>query len=272
MKEIKLTTLKDVRTIAIYGNCGSGKTSLAYHLIDLIKENKKVFFLKHPKPELIEEMGYEDLDSLEQMEKMQDCVLYIDEPQLSLPIYAHKANKIIAQICSLARQLDITLVISSSDTRVFTKANEAYFDLWCVKDLDYDMVKNGSKIKNVLRKNAKFDPSGIRLDKDEFIAECRTNPQINGKHLFQLPNYFTEEYSKPFRTNQIANKIEDQTPNESENESNLFLEKNKQNSEQNRAENSEKEITLQTPAILPAAGPANICEVPRVRIPARGIK
>ena len=103
MKQIDTTTLKNVRTIAIYGNCGSGKTSLAYNIINIMKEGKQVFFLGHPKPELIEKMGYHNLDSIETMERLQDCILYIDEPQLILPIYANKGNKIISQICSLAR-------------------------------------------------------------------------------------------------------------------------------------------------------------------------
>ncbi len=228
MKEINKNILNDIKTIAIYGNCGSGKTALSYHLINLLKDDKKVYFLKHPKPELIEELGYFNLESLEMIEKLQDCVIYLDEPQLVLSIQTKKSNKIISQICSLARQLNITLIISSSDTRVFSKSNEAYFDLWCIKDLDYDMVKNGSKIKNILRKNAKFDPAGLRLDDNEYLTECRRHPEINGKHVFELPIYFTEAHSKPFRT---ATKSETKIPNENAPKNNLIPKKPLQNCE-----------------------------------------
>ena len=77
MKEINKDMFKDMKTIAIYGNCGSGKTALAYSLINMLKgSDKKVYFLKHPKPELIEELGYFNLESLEMIEKLQDCIIY----------------------------------------------------------------------------------------------------------------------------------------------------------------------------------------------------
>jgi len=189
--------LHKFKTIAIYGAIGTGKTSLAYKLISNI--DKKVYFFKHPKPDLIEEMGYENIDSLERMELIQDSVLYIDEPQLHFSIQDKKSNTIIAQICSLSRQLGITLIISTSDTRVFGKANEAFFDTWIVKDLDYDMIKNGSKIKKIMQKNAVFHASGIRLQTSEFLFENRNNPELNGLHSFEKLNAFTEEHSKPFR-------------------------------------------------------------------------
>lgn len=262
MKEINKDMFKDMKTIAIYGNCGSGKTALAYSLINMLKgSDKKVYFLKHPKPELIEELGYFNLESLEMIEKLQDCIIYLDEPQLILSIQTKKSNKIISQVCSLARQLNITLIISSSDTRVFTKSNEAYFDLWCVKDLDFAMIKNGSKIKDILRKNARFDPAGLRLEDSEYLVECRRHPEINGKHVFELPTYFTEAHSKPFRTanktpSQSANQNANQTTLQIANENNLIPKKPLQNCESNTEKPSQldsgavpreiaSEITLQ---------------------------
>ena len=182
------------------------------------------------------------------IEKLQDCVIYLDEPQLILSIQTKKSNKIISQICSLARQLNITLIISSSDTRVFSKSNEAYFDLWCVKDLDFDMVKNGSKIKNILRKNAKFDPAGLRLDDNEYLTECRRHPETNGKHIFELPIYFTDEHSKPFRTaNKIAPEIANQTTLQTAPKNNLIQEKTSENCEprNNSMDSIASEITIQ---------------------------
>ncbi len=189
--------LEKVKTIAIYGDCGAGKTALAYNIIDTLK--KPVYFLKHPMPEIIEKRGYKNLTSLEEVERLQDCIIYWDEPQLSTTIQDKKANKIIANVCSLSRQLNITLIISSSDTRVFTRHNEAYFDLWCIKDVDYEMVKQGSKIKKAIKNNSRFEPSGFRLELNEFITESRKLREFNGKHTFKLPKDWSEECSKPYR-------------------------------------------------------------------------
>ena len=196
-KVLTRKNLEKVKTIAIYGDTGSGKTALAYTIIELF--NKKVYFLKHPQPEIIEKMGYINLTSLEEVERLQDCLIFWDEPQLSTAIYDKKANRIIANVCSLARQLDITLVIASSDTRVFTKHNESYFDLWLIKDVDFEMVKQGSKIKKAIRNNSRFEPSGFRLEDDEFISESRKLRDFNGKHVFKLPTNWNEKHSKPYR-------------------------------------------------------------------------
>lgn len=199
MKNKLLTkeNLEKVKTIAIYGDTGTGKTALAYKIIQQF--NKKVYFLKHPRPEIIEKKGYTNLTSLEEIERLQDCLIFYDEPQLSTAIYDKKTNRVIANVCSLARQLNITLIIASSDTRVFTKHNESYFDLWLIKDVDFEMVKQGSKIKKAIRNNSRFEPSGFRLEQNEFIAESRKLREFNGKHTFELPKRWSEEHSKPYR-------------------------------------------------------------------------
>lgn len=241
-KNLTKEALEEVRTIAIYGETGEGKTSLAYNIINKLKKGMDVFFLKHPCPELISKLGYESLDSLEIMENIENCILYIDEPQLIIGIYQNSSNEIISKICSLARQKNIILIVSSSDTRVFTKHNESYFDAWCIKNLDYNMVKNGSKIKKIMRDNATFDPRGISLNKNEFLFDrkCknsergnwRTTSKFNGRYIFEMEDYFTDEHSKPYRQfwndktpNEIENKIEIQNENKNENKPQKITEK-----------------------------------------------
>ena len=209
IKELTKDVLEEIRTFAIYGDIGEGKTSLAYSIINKIKKDKEVFFLKYPNPKLIEKLGYESLDSLELIENIENCILYIDEPQLHFKIYDKRSNGIIGKICSLARQKNIILIISTSDTRVFTKHNESYFDAWCIKNLDYSMVKRGSKIKKILENSATFDPSGIILNKNEFIfdrkckdaerSKRRISSEFNGKYVFEMEDYFTERHSKPYK-------------------------------------------------------------------------
>ena len=191
--------LKNIKTIAIFGDCGSGKTALAYKILECFKAFKKCYFMKHPKPKLITEQGYFNLRNLEDLEKLQDCVIYLDEPQLYTSVYDKHTNLIFAKICSLARQRNITLILSSSDTRVFTKHNEAYFDLWLIKDVDYFSVKNGSRIKNIIKENCFIDPRGFTLNKNEFISWSRTIKEFNGKHEFILIQGWKDDLSTPYR-------------------------------------------------------------------------
>ena len=208
--------LKKVKTIAIYGDIGTGKTALAYKILEII--DKPVYFIKHPKPELLKAFNYANLHSIEELERLQDVCIYWDEPQLTTSIYDRKTNSVIAKVCSLARQLNITMIISSSDTRVFTRHNEAFFDVWLIKDVDYEMVKNGSKIKKAIRDNVKFDPSGFRLLINEYISYSRKLRKFNGKHTFTLPKNWSDELSKPYRgtPNIMANKTTKVVANEME--------------------------------------------------------
>lgn len=205
---LKYNALNKIHTMAIYGAIGSGKTSLAYKIIDLFKDKMDIYFVKHPKPGIINKLGFNNMYSLEQMERLEDVLIYLDEPQLWLSVYDHKANSIIAKICSLARQKNIKLIISSVDTRVFTLHNESFFDAWMIKDLDYDFVKNGSLIKRAVKNVAVLDPSGFKLDVNEFIFWSRKLVDFNGKHEFRKPIYFSEEHSKPYKmAKKIAKKI-----------------------------------------------------------------
>ena len=199
MKEELKSKITKALTIAVYGESGSGKTALVYKLLKLF--NKQIYFLKHPLPKLIGKLGYKNLMSIELMEGIEDCVIVIDEPQLHFGIYDRKSNSIISKICSLARQKNITIIMSTSDTRVFGKANESYFDVWLIKNLDYSMVKNGSKIKQILNDNCLFDPRGIVLKKNEFLIDCRADKSLNGKDTFTLTPEFNERHSKPYAKN-----------------------------------------------------------------------
>lgn len=194
--------LKKARTIAIYGNVGSGKTALAYSIIDKIKGNRQVFFYRHPWPSLIEPLGYRNIITLEQIHKLKGSIIYIDEPQFHFGIYNKRAyNKALMTLLQMSRQYNITLIMSSSDTRVFGKGAESYFDLWLVKNVDYDMVKQGSKIKKILEDNSLFgDPAGIQLNVNEFFAYNKEfSDEVCGKRFsFNLPSYFTDVHSKAY--------------------------------------------------------------------------
>lgn len=190
--------LKKIKTIAIYGNTGSGKTALIFSLLDELPKDRTVYFFRFPKPELLKKLNYKVFDTLEQIEELSNCVLVIDEPQLYFKFYDKRNNSLLIKLCSMCRQLNILLIMATSDTRVLTKGIESYIDLWLIKSIDYDGVKNGSKIKRILEKNALFDARGINLKHNSFIADSLNIPELNGRHNFIMPKYYTDEMSRAF--------------------------------------------------------------------------
>ena len=136
---------------------------------------------------------------MEDMTRIQDCVVYIDEPQLFLPKYDKKNNDALLKLISLSRQRNITLLISTSDTRWVNKALESYVDTFVLKDVDYDMTKQGSKIRSIIKDIVFISPQEFTLQVNEYIFYNRKTQEMNGKKYFDLPSYFSDEHSKAFR-------------------------------------------------------------------------
>lgn len=200
MKLNSFTQLSKVRVIGIFGSIRTGKTALAYNLIDKFKGHKPIFFLNHPNVELVNSLGYQNLTGIEEFGKLQDCVVYWDEPQLSLGnVKEYMKSEILAKICSLAGQRGITLILSTSDTRTFTTRLEAYIELWLIKDMDYSMTKQRSMIRNVIKSNCLFMPEEFSLNCDQFLSYSRILKNFNGRHSFNLVDCWNSKMSTPYR-------------------------------------------------------------------------
>ena len=203
---MKYDWIDKANSILIVGRKRSGKTALAYKLLENSK--KPVYVYGNPKPELIRALGYDVLYSLEDLERCQNITLWIDEVQLFLKHYDKTHNSALQRLLSISAHRDITIILSTSDTRFINKALESYIDVWLVKDIEVMLVKRGSMIKNIIRKYALIDEEGFRLNNNEYIVYSINFQEINGRFTFKLPNYFTEEHSKPFRiANESANEI-----------------------------------------------------------------
>jgi|SRR3990167_2644989 len=185
-----------VRSIAIVGNPESGKTSLSYHILESF--NNGVYVYRHPNMEIIKERGFYPLNSLERLEGIGNCVLWIDEPQLHFPVGQNKANHKLTKGLSIGRHRNITIILTTNDTRWITRGMESYIDVWCVKDLEYELIKQGSMIKKIIKDNTIIDPCGFCLEQNEYLFHSRNFNEYNGRHTFNMPLYFNEDYSKPF--------------------------------------------------------------------------
>jgi hypothetical protein len=188
---------QDIKCIALLGNGGSGKTALVYHILN---HNKKpVYVLKHPNKSVLAQHGFNMMYSLEEFEHLKDCMVWIDEPQLHIQIYDHHANEVLQRMLSIARQNNITLILSTCETRFVTKGLEPYIDVWVVKDIEPSLVKQGSMVKKIIKDNVFIDINGFKLEKNQYIFYSRNLKQYNGKHGFVKPSFFDDRHSKPYR-------------------------------------------------------------------------
>lgn len=199
MKDLDYLRGKSPHSVAIVGATGAGKTAFAYKLLEVLREDgRPVFVLQHPKPELLEPIEFKMLPSLEELTHMTDAIIWIDEPQIHIPVADHRANTILQRVLSLARQRNITIILSTSETRFITRSVEAYIDVWIVKDIEASLVKQGSIIKNLIKRHVIVSITEFCLAKEEYLFESRKFREFNGKHTCGLPGFWSEEYSKPY--------------------------------------------------------------------------
>lgn len=183
--------------IAVVGHRGSGKTALACYLLDQVAD-RPVWVYQHPKPELLAERGWKQMYRLEQMMEIDNAVTWIDEPQISIPKLDKRANEGLQRLLSIARHRDITLLISTCDTRWITRALESYVDIWLVKDVEVRLVKMGSMIAKIVKKHCIVDTDEFRLRPNQYLAYGRDYREMDGLHSFDKPAYFDERWSKPY--------------------------------------------------------------------------
>ena len=117
------------------------------------------------------------------------------------------------RLLSLCRQRNITLIIATSDTRFINRGLESYIDVWIIKDLYFELVKQGSIIKRIVKEFSYIDFEGKKLLVDEYIFFSRIYEDYNGQQKFEQPAYFDDRHSKPYSI--TANKTAPKSANKS---------------------------------------------------------
>ena len=198
--------LSEFRCIAIFGNTGSAKTSLAFRILEDLGTERQIYLLKHPNFKVIQEKGlpYKLLNTIEEIAHLDNSVILFDEPQLYLTCSEYKRDVIMARLLSLARQRNLTLIICSSDTRTFGKRVEAYFDLWLIKDCEFAMVKQRSQIRAILASAALISPEEVSISKNSFLCHNRKFPELNGWHEFDMIASWDDSLSKPYSRSKVS--------------------------------------------------------------------
>ena len=190
-----------LKTLFVTSQIRQGKTSFSYYLLEKIKKYKKVYVFKHPNPDLVTELGFNNMYSIDEVEDLNDACIYIDEPQIVFPKYDKRGSVILNKLLSLVGQKDITLILSTSDTRYITASEEFYVNMFVIKKLDIDLVKRGSKVKSILNEMATITPRGYakNIKINEYVLYFCEDEQYNRKYTFKMPDYFDDRLSKPFR-------------------------------------------------------------------------
>lgn len=185
------------KTIGIVGDRRTGKTAIGYGVAMELMAQKKmpVYFLQHPAPQVIQALGWINIRSSWQLDKLRDCVVMIDEPQLYFATGSEMRD--FLEWVSIAAQRGIVIILMSSDTRWFVARVEAYIDAWIIKDCDARLVKRGSVVSQVIRDTTRR-PEAFELTKEEYLFYARRADDVNGLRTYTLPVWWTDAMSTPY--------------------------------------------------------------------------
>lgn len=127
------------KAIAVIGETGSGKTNLGFFLTKLCKHKNK-YVLGYPKN--IE--GFIQLNSVDDLSKISEGVLLIDEFSRYFPTWDKKSNEKLLDLLSFAEHNNIKLILTTQISQFITKQCEAFIPCWAIKQINIRRLKNGS--------------------------------------------------------------------------------------------------------------------------------
>jgi len=162
--------LDKIRVIAIIGDPNSGKTNLAINFLrEYVKSEGKreVFLYGYPKP--ID--GFKQIQTKDDLMRLKNSVVFMDELSRVIKTYDKRANTDLMEWLSFNGHKNNTLVFTTQLSQFITRGVEALIDCWAIKQIDVDMLKNGSKPKKILQKVAdhRLTSLGLCLEKNEYV-------------------------------------------------------------------------------------------------------
>ena len=200
-------------SIAIVGDRNSGKTNLAFYLMNNYKGSRTKYLYGYPK----NIKGYHNIRTWGDLLKISDSIIFIDEIQRYIPLYEKKANHEFMELLSFLSHQNNTLIFTTQLSQFITKGVEASIQTWFIKQLDIMGLKNGCKIKRILQETAspQITKRGMNISVNQYIAHDETMPiSFNGIHTFSNQGVL-KDWKTPTKTAQEnVTKTAQETPKE----------------------------------------------------------
>ena len=180
----KTADLDKVRSLAIIGDINSGKTNLAFYYMNSYKGKRKKYLYGYPK----EIRGHISISTWNDILKIKDGIIFIDEIQRYIKVYDRKANVKLMELISLFAHKNNTLIFTTQLSQFITRGVEAYIDCWAIKRIDLETLKNASKPKRIIERlnYGKKNDWILDLDDEEFYEYSERN-EIGENKIKRFP-------------------------------------------------------------------------------------
>jgi hypothetical protein len=160
-------SITNVRAIGILGQSRSGKTGMAYKILNQYAGPRVICVYQHPNPIEIEKIKnvwgkqFKNVRGLLQLETMNEFIIWIDEPQLHF-----KNPDDLIRFISVVSHHDGTIIFTSNETRWFAARMEDHIDVWIIKNCYFKTIKRGGVAQDIIKDYFWDDPKKFRLAVD----------------------------------------------------------------------------------------------------------
>lgn len=191
-------SLDSTDSVAIIGDRNSGKTNLAFYLLNNYRGNKDIYLYGYPKTV----KGFKNISIWSDLLKIVDSIIFIDEIHRYIKLLDRRANQEFLELLSFLAHQGNTLVFTTQLSQFITKGVEASIQTWLIKQIDIMSLKNGSKPKRILKEvaNHKITDKGMALKPDEVVAYDATQPEgFSALYSFDFQNV-GKDWKTPTKT------------------------------------------------------------------------
>jgi len=190
--------LSNARSIYVFGGVRTGKTAFVHGICKQLEQFKQVFWYKFPNKQLLSKEGWHYLGNLNELSKLTDAVVVLEEYVLTMP-HDKRNNDELEKILVLAGQNNLTIIIISQVSQVVNKRLESLIDCYVCMDCDYTQLKNGSRLKNMIKDASTFSPEHFKLERGHFLYYSRNFPVFDKTATFDVHPQFNSAWSLAYK-------------------------------------------------------------------------
>jgi len=168
-----MVNLDKIRSLAIIGNLDQGKTNLMFYYANSYKGERQKYLFGYPK----EMKGFKSLSNWEDILKIRNGIILIDEINQFIKVYDNKSNYKLMELISLFAHKNNTLIFTTQLSQFITRGVEAFIDCWAIKRIDLELLKNGCKSKRLIQRlsYSKKNDWVLDLEQNEFYEYSEKN-------------------------------------------------------------------------------------------------
>tara|TARA_Y100000310_G_C20672539_1_gene811100 strand:+ start:1353 stop:2033 length:681 start_codon:yes stop_codon:yes gene_type:complete len=186
--------IKEQNNFLIIGRRGSAKTTLGFHLAELMNGfiGKPVYTFRYPNEELLAKIPFKptNITNFGHLHQLVDCVVLVDEAQLHFDVLNKKVNEDLKKLLAVSRQNNVSFIFITHNSYFITRGLFSYIDVRIIKE-----VTEGHW--DVERPHMKKLYSSIYITgKDRFFVDSDV---YRGEEYFDKPEWFTNEFSCVYR-------------------------------------------------------------------------